>query len=144
MPARDQHHAQVRKALVKDGWAITHDPLRLRWGQRDLFVDLGAEQLLAAEKSEKKIAVEIKSFAGPSLIDDLEKAIGQFVLYHDVLANLEPERVLYLAVTEFIYLDLFAEPVGQLLLEKRRIRLMVFNPETEVIQQWTPEPPIVR
>ncbi|XXV23302.1 element excision factor XisH family protein [Sorangium sp. So ce1389] len=85
-----------------------------------------------------------QEFAGPSLIDDLEKAIGQFVLYHDVLANLEPERVLYLAVTEFIYLDLFAEPVGQLLLEKRRIRLMVFNPETEVIQQWTPEPPIVR
>lgn len=74
MPARDQHHEQVRQALVKDGWAITHDPLRLRWGQRDLFVDLGAEQLLAAEKSDRKIAVEIKSFAGPSMIDDGEGA----------------------------------------------------------------------
>lgn len=74
----------------------------------------------------------------------MEKALGRFVLYHDVLANLEPERVLYLAVTEFVYLDLLAEPVGQLLLEKRRMRLMVFNPDTEVIREWTPEPPIVR
>ncbi|WP_437954870.1 element excision factor XisH family protein [Sorangium sp. So ce119] len=90
MPARDHHHDQVRQALVKDGWTITHDPLRLRWGQRDMFVDLGAQQLLAAEKSERKIAVEIESFAGPSLIDDLEKAIGQFVLYRDVLATWSP------------------------------------------------------
>jgi hypothetical protein len=44
-------------------------------------------------------------------------------------------------VSEAVYLDIFAEPVGQLLLEKRRVRLLVFNPETEGIQRWTPEPP---
>lgn len=142
MPARDQHHDHVRRALANDGWTITHDPLRLRWGVRDMYVDLGAQQLLAAEKAERKIAVEIKSFAGPSPIDDLEKAIGQFILYHDVLASVEPERVLYLAVSEMIYLDIFSEPVGQLLLEKRRVRLVVFSLEKEVIRQWTPEPPI--
>ena len=62
MPAKDIYHETVKNALIKDGWTITHDPLVLRWGTTDVYVDLGAEQLLAAEKNEQKIAVEIKSF----------------------------------------------------------------------------------
>lgn len=64
MPARDHLHEHVRKALVSDGWTITHDPLRLRW--------------------------------------------------------------------------------GKLLLANGRLKLVVFNAETEVIQQWTPEPPTAK
>jgi hypothetical protein len=67
-------------------------------GRKDMYIDLGAEQLLAAEKAERRIAVEIKSFVGVSDMEDLEKALGQYVVYHDVLAEIEPERVLYLAV----------------------------------------------
>jgi hypothetical protein len=52
MPARDIYHASVKHALVKDGWIITHDPLILKLGKKDLFVDLGAMQLLAAERNE--------------------------------------------------------------------------------------------
>ena len=48
MPARGLYHAQVRAALTKDGWTITDDPLHLRWGKKDLYVDLGAERLLTA------------------------------------------------------------------------------------------------
>lgn len=72
MAAKDIYHAHVRNALLKDGWLITHDPLALRWGAKDLFIDLGAEQLLAAEKSGKYIAVETKSFVGQSEIEDLK------------------------------------------------------------------------
>ena len=64
-----------------------NDPLKLQWGSKDLFVDLGAERLLAADKEGRKIAVEVKSFSGASEIDDLEKALGQFILYHDVLGG---------------------------------------------------------
>ena len=49
MPARDIYHDAVKRALVKDGWSITHDPMRLPWGRKDLYVDLGAEKLLAAD-----------------------------------------------------------------------------------------------
>ncbi len=52
MPARDRYHHSVKIALIKDGWKITHDPLRLKWGVKDMYVDLGAEQLVTAEKSE--------------------------------------------------------------------------------------------
>ena len=63
MPAHDIYHDTVKSALVKDGWTITHDPIRLRLRRgKNLFVDLGAELLLAAERGAEKIAVEIKSF----------------------------------------------------------------------------------
>ena len=136
MPARDRYHDHVKSALLKEGWTITHDPLRLRWGLKDMYVDLGAEQLLAAEKGRRKIAVEIKSFVGLSEMDDLEKAIGQYVVYHDVLLQVEPERDLYLAVNEETFVNLFEEPIGKLLLDNRRVRLLVFDPQTEVIRQW--------
>jgi len=79
MPAKDLFHDCVRHALIHDGWTITHDPLRLNWGGKDVYVDLGAERLMAAEKSGQRIAVEIKSFVGDSEVDDLEKAVGQYV-----------------------------------------------------------------
>ncbi len=116
MPARDIYHDAVKKALVKDGWTITHDPLILKWGLKDLYVDLGAERLLAAEKEGRKIAVEVKSFVGESEVDDLEDAVGEFILYHDILNRTEPDRVLYLAVRQAIYVDVFEEPIGKILL----------------------------
>lgn len=79
MPARDFLHDAVRNALIRDGWTITHDPLRLNVPGRNLYVDLGAERLLAAERGAVEIAVEVKSFLGPSDVRDLEDALGQFM-----------------------------------------------------------------
>jgi hypothetical protein len=138
MPARGTYHDTVRNALIKDGWTITHDPLHIKWGKKDLFIDLGAEQLLAAEKGERKIAVEIKSFQGPSDIADLEQALGQYTLYYDLLAEAEPERCLYLAVPRNVLEDVFEGPVGQLLLQKQRLRLIVFDPQQEALFRWIP------
>jgi hypothetical protein len=78
MPAKDIHHDSLKKALVKDGWTITHGPLRLKWGAKDMYVDLSAERILIAEKAGQSIAVEIKSFVGASELHDIENAIGQF------------------------------------------------------------------
>ena len=64
--AKDIYHNTVRKALEKDGWTITHDPLTLKIGGRSTYVDLGAEKLFAAEKDDQQIAVEVKSFIAPS------------------------------------------------------------------------------
>jgi hypothetical protein len=138
MPARDRHHNSVRKALEADGWTITADPLTLRVGTRDLYVDLGAEKLIAAERGSEKIGVEVKTLGGISPIASLEQALGQFVLYSDALEVLEPDRLLFLAVPESAR-ELLAEPIGQLLLSKGRLRLLVFSIEKERILQWLPE-----
>lgn len=136
MPAKDIYYDCVKNALIKEGWTITHDPLKLEIGKKDLYVDLGASQLIGATKAESKIAVEIKSFLGKSDLDDLEKALGQYILYFDILEDFEPDRVLYLAIREKIFQDLFTEPIGQLLLKKRQIKLITFAEKCEEISQW--------
>ena len=139
MPARDRYHHSVKIALIKDGWKITHDPLRLKWGVKDMYVDLGAEQLVTAEKSEQKIAVEIKTFSGTSEVADIEQAIGQYFLYLAVINRTERERTLYIPIHEDVYFEIFEESLGQLLLEEYKIPLIVFDPEKEVILKWIPE-----
>ena len=138
MSARDRFHDCVRNALVKDGWVITHDPLRLPWGKKDLYVDLGAEQLMAAEKGERRIAVEIKSFLGKSEVEDLEKALGQFILYRAILAAREPNRTLFLAVPDQVLQDVFDEPIGQILVTDQSLHVFGFDPQDEVITRWIP------
>jgi hypothetical protein len=79
--SRDVVHNLVKNALIKDGWKITHDPFLIGYGNRKVYADLGAEKLVAAEKGQEKIVIEIKSFLGVSLITELERALGQFMMY---------------------------------------------------------------
>lgn len=139
MPAKDLYHDAVCTALIKDGWTITDDPLMLKIGVRSVFVDLGAEKLIAAERGSEKIAVEIKSFLSPSLINDLETAWGQFFMYARALQRREPERRLYLAVSRNTFETLFQEEAGQLLLEEPGFRMIVFDSNTEEIVRWQPQ-----
>ncbi len=136
MPARDIYHDAVKNALIKDGWTITDDPLHLKWGKKDMYVDLGAEQMLGAEKGEQKIAVEIKSFRNLSEMKDLEQALGQFFLYRTVLAARQPDRILYLAVPQDVVESLFQEPLGQLLTEKAAVHVIGFDPTEEEVTTW--------
>lgn len=139
MPARDLYHHTVVHALLADGWEVTHDPLSLSYGGRDLYVDLGAErETIGAEKEGQKIAVEIKSFVSASPIHDLEEAIGQYQVYRSVLAEVEPNRLLYLAVAQRVYESLFAERFGQLILKSLQLRLLVFDERQERIVTWMP------
>lgn len=138
MAARDIYHDSAKNALINDGWTITDDPLKLKLGSRQMEVDLGAERLLAAEKKNCQIAVEVKSFVGPSPIKDLRDALGQYTLYADVLDEIKLDRFLYLAIRKVTFLGLFQEPIGQLLLTKKRVRLLVFDPKTEEVVQWIP------
>lgn len=136
MPAKDIFHDCVKNALIKADWTITHDPFRIRLTRKNLFVDLGAERLIAADRGTEKIAVEIKSFTRASDIRDLEDALGQFILYERLLLRYDPERTLYLAVTDSVYRTVFEEEAGQILLEDQLIRLFTFDPDQEVINQW--------
>ena len=138
MPAKDIYHDTVKAALIKDGWTITHDRLTIRLTRKKLYVDLGAERLIAAQRDTERIAVEVKSFTRASDMKDLEDAVGQFVLYTHVLARYDPERKLYLAVTDSVYESVFEEEAGEILLQDGVIRLITFNPEQEAIIQWIP------
>ncbi len=138
MPAKDLYHEAVKNALVKDGWTITNDPLTLKIGDSRLFVDLGAEQTIGAEKYLHKIAVEIKTFRDLSKMKDLEQAIGQYVLYRIFLRRLEPDRELYLAVPQDVIEEVFSEDYGQGFIEDEQGKLLGFNVEREEVVKWLP------
>ncbi len=138
MPARDLYHDTVKNALTKDGWTITHDPFKLPVGIRDSFVDLGAQKLVAAEKDTRRIAVEIKSFLSPSLLHDLETALGQFTLYRAFLHRMEPDRTLYLALPEATMEGIYADKIADVLFDEKLVETVTFDPDEEVIVRWIP------
>ena len=137
MPAENTYHSAVRSALTADGWTITHDPLTLSFGGRDLFVDLAAERAaLAAEKSGRKIAVEIHSFILASPVRDLQEAVGQYEIYRTVLAELDAERTIYLAVQRRAYEGLLGEQFGRFVISRLQIKLLVVDIESEKVVTW--------
>lgn len=137
MARRDKVHDAIKNALIHDGWRITHDPLTLSFdGDNDLYVDLGAEKLFAAEKGERKIAVEIKSFLGASTIRDFQHAMGQCEMYQVILEEIEPERRVYLAVGESVYQLFMLRPIIRLLIRRKRLAIIVVRLLDEEIDSW--------
>lgn len=134
--ARDFYHNNVRDALEKDGWKITHDPYQVRVEDVGYEIDLGAEILIAAEKDSTKIAVEVKSFIGPSTINEFHKAVGQFNDYYVALQIQEPQRVLYLAIPEDTWNRFFQKTVIQKSLERIDAKVIVYNPLQNLIVSW--------
>ena len=135
--AKNLFHNTVKIALQKDGWKITHDPYQLRYGVADVYIDLAAEEAIAAEKEGRKIAVEVKSFAGGSTISEFHTALGQFLNYRVAIeVSSEPERMLYLAVpTDTYQIFLRFEP-AKTVIERYEIRLIIYNPTRQAIDQW--------
>ena len=89
---------------------------------------------------EKRIAVEIKEFRSRSPVLDLEQAIGQYVLYSLLLGKVDPEREIWLAVTDRIYDDIFSEPLGELVVRELPLRLILINTEKAEVVKWiTPQ-----
>lgn len=137
MSAKDKFHETVKQGLKKDGWTITHDPLKIEFGEEDkIQIDLGAEKVLGAEKSGQKIAVEIKSFLSDSAVFDFHLALGQFLNYRLVLEATEPERILYLAVPIYAYQSFFYRDLPQAAIKKYQIKLMVYDPINQGDIQW--------
>jgi hypothetical protein len=136
MPAKDVIHDAVKNALIKDGWTITDDPLRLKYKAVNLAVDLGAERTLAAERHGEKIAVEIKSFLNDSTINDLKSALGQFNLYLIYLQILKPEHTLWLAISQTAFDEIFSIEGIEIVFEQNKIPLLIVETETEAIIKW--------
>jgi hypothetical protein len=134
--AKDLFHDVVKSALIKDGWTITDDPLFLKVGGVDFFIDLGAEKLLAAERNGQKIAVEIKSFINTSSVADFHLAIGQFINYRTALKLKTPDRKLFLAVPEIAYDTFFQKEFPQLILQEYQVEILIYDIENEVIVKW--------
>lgn len=137
MSQREVYHDAVKNALLKDGWTITHDPYLLESGLHKLYVDLGAERLIAAARGAEMIVVQVKSFVGHSEVQDLEQAVGQYVICRSLMQRRDPERTLYLALPKDAFETVLESELGRIVRAAVPLRLLVFNPREEVVEQWS-------
>jgi hypothetical protein len=136
MPAKDIYHNEVKNALLKDGWTITADPYFIKYEDAELYADLAAEKPIAAQRQGQKIVVEIKSFVGRSLMYDFHGALGQYMVYRNLIQLTEPEYKLYLAIDDVVYKNFFQRKSIQLITNENKLLLMVVEMEKEEIRQW--------
>lgn len=134
--AKDIIHEVVKNALIKEGWTITDDPYVIEYKEITLYADLGAERPIAAERNNRKIVVEVKSFIGRSAMQDLKNAVGQYVIYQSLLEVTEPERQLYLAISTQVYRDLFQLEAIRIIVLRHKIALLVVDIRQEEVSEW--------
>ncbi len=135
MARKDRYHDDVKEALINEGWIITHEQLMLKVGKKNMYVDLGAE-LIVAQKENIKIAVEIKSFLNTSEMLYFYEALGQFSIYKLALKEQEPDRMLYLATPDWVYEELLDDKFMERVLMTYEVFLILFNNETKKITRW--------
>jgi len=136
MPAKDIYHNEVKNALLKDGWTITADPYFIKYEDAELYADLAAEKPIAAQRQGQKIVVEIKSFVGRSLMYDFHGALGQYMVYRNLIQLTDPEYKLYLAIDDIVYKNFFQRKSIQLITNENKLLLIVVEMEKEEILQW--------
>lgn len=131
MPQLDTCHQQVARALEKDGWAVSPVPHAIRVpGRRyPLLADFRARR-----GQVEIIIVEIKCFVDEEL-EELYGAIGQYLVYRDLLRQAPTKPALYLAVPTHAYYGIFRE-AGLGVVNEARIKLIVVDIDNEVIEQW--------
>jgi hypothetical protein len=136
MPARDFYHKPVRNALIRDGWNILTDDYVLEYDGDRVYVDIAAERTVSATKGNRQILVEVKSFLGQSFIRELELAVGQYILYRDVVEETQQTFDLYLAVSSDVYATSFQKSIARLLIQRNRVKLVIVDMGQEAIEAW--------
>lgn len=135
MPALDSCHPQIVRALEKDGWKVRKNPLVLETPLSHFFIDIIAERPVELNDREVVI-VEAKCFsANRAYTVELYQAIGQYLIYRDLLIRLQINDPLYLAIPLTAFESVF-RLLAMETIQKSAIKLLIVDMEREVIIQW--------
>jgi hypothetical protein len=137
MPAKDIYHDAVKNALIKDGWTITADPYPIEYEDAELYPDLAIEKLISEAQKQRKLIIEIKSFISPSPMKDFEMALGQYILYRNLIQLAQDEyQEIYLAIKNEIYVTFFQRKSIQAVVKLNQVDLLVIDIDKEEVVQW--------
>jgi hypothetical protein len=134
--AKDIIHEPVKAAIEKAGWRITNDQYTVQFAEFTMYADLAAERVIAAQRGNDKIAVEIKSFVKRSPVQDIRDALGQYMMYRAYLTKIEPDRKLYMATSARAYRDVFSLKAVQFLVQQFAIAMIVVDIEKQEVTLW--------
>ena len=138
MPNVDRHHFVVLRCLEKAGWSIIKEQEYISIGthndtNRRLYLDIKAQR-----NDEQLVLIEVKGLE-QSPVHELMQLLGQYLTYRMALDYLSIEIPLYMAVPEAAYENIFQHVLGQAMINRYAIPLLIFDPVREEIIQWMPE-----
>ena len=135
MPALDYCHPIVVRALENDGWTVNFSPSPFYVEGRYVFIDIQASRG-GNGSAEQVLLAEIKCFPDrTSTTRELYIAVGQYIIYRTVLAELQNPTPLYLAVPATVYESIFDSTVKRAISDNR-IKIVVVHLDEERIVQW--------
>jgi hypothetical protein len=133
VPTKDFYHDTVIRALIRDGWTILKEQVRLTFNDRYMWIDLQAVK----QSESRVILIEIKELDDvDSPIDALANALGKYLLYRMGLQSAGSQIPLYMAVSENSYNGILSSAIGVQTRNEFKIALLVFDPLQEVITRW--------
>ena len=133
MPATDQCEPQVINALQKEGWEVETRSYPLVAEDAIYYADLR----LKSANNQRMIVVEVKCFPdSTTLVEALYRAVGQYLLYENILARNEPGATIYLSIPNHVYTQIRARESLLSLIKRAKIKLIVVSIETETVEQW--------
>jgi hypothetical protein len=137
VPRKDAYHDVVKAALVKDGWQITDDPFLIDFRGTLLFADLGAEKATGFRNRRRRISIEVKVLSEPARFAKFECAVGQYIVYRRLMASLQLQRDLYLAISHQAFANFFQKrPAVMEVVNGEQIHLMIFDPHKKEVIRW--------
>jgi hypothetical protein len=138
MPNLDKCQPQVANALRKDGWTVIEKASPIRYERIFVLADLSATRQHNGTV-EQLIIVEVKCFSDSRVyLDELYRAIGQYLIYRSALRVRDGTETLYLAVPTHAHIELFQRRVVRDTIREAGIRLLVVDLDREEIVQWNP------
>lgn len=135
--AKDLIHNAVKRAFELSGWKVK-DPFTISLLGDDtvVHVDLSAQKKSGKSSNEQIVAIEIKSFAGLSILGAFHEALGQFLNYRDAIREQDLSLKLFLAVSEEGWEKLNSLTFVQRRIKQYRLKFVIVDIHTNSIIRW--------
>jgi hypothetical protein len=138
MPRQDECEPKVIRALQKDGWTIVAQPSHFYSVDGvHIYPDLAARR----EETQELVIIEVKCFTGKfSIREEYFRALGQYIIYREVLVQRQQEELLFMSVQTDVYDTLLKQDVFQASIRRDRVKLVIIDMDQEIIRQWIRQP----
>jgi len=138
MPNIDRYHSIVLRCLEKAGWSIIKEQEYISIGilnetNRRLYIDIKAQK-----DNLQLVLIEVKGLER-SPVHELMELLGQYLIYQMALDYLSIEIPLYIAIPDVAYQDIIQHILGQEMMSRYAIPLLIFDPIQEEIVKWIPK-----
>ncbi|MEM7539773.1 MAG: element excision factor XisH family protein [Chloroflexota bacterium] len=135
--ANDKIHDAVVAALKNDDWHILHQNFSIRYAEVEIRADVIAEPPpILAEKDDRQILVEIKTFGGRSFIKEMQHALGQYIYYRNILTFKQETYEMFMAIDKSVYEMLFQQQATSQIVKINKINLLIVDVPRKEVVKW--------